>query len=111
MLTGRRRLYRVSGDSMRPTLHPDHWIWVALTQPQLPNVDDLVMVTDPATPSRLLVKRVRSKGQATFSVGSDNPLEGRDSRHFGSLSPEQLHGYVIACIDTAALRESRWLRK
>ena len=94
---------------MTPTLNPGDWVWVDVHTRRTPIQNELVMVRDPAEPSRLLVKRIRSMGDATFSVGSDNPLSGRDSRHFGSLPIPLLCGYVIGHIDIQSLRKSRWI--
>ncbi|MEC8024214.1 MAG: S26 family signal peptidase [Myxococcota bacterium] len=101
----------MSGESMTPTLNPGDWVWVDVHTRRAPAVNDLVMVRDPSDPSRLLVKRVRSRGSSTFAVGSDNPLSGRDSRHFGSLTMPQLYGYVVGHIDLLSLQRSRWIER
>lgn len=90
----RLRIFRVSGESMRPTLRDGDWVLVDACGARMPSPGDLVVVRDPD--NRVLVKRVRSRSDKTFAVGSDNPLEARDSRHFGSLSPKHLVGNVIA---------------
>jgi phage repressor protein C with HTH and peptisase S24 domain len=79
---------------MMPTLHPGDVLVLRTLRQPLPDVGALVVVHDPARPGRRLVKRVASQGRATFSVSSDNPLEGRDSRQFGSLQAEQVVGCV-----------------
>ena len=95
----RFRLFRVSGHSMWPTFHPGDWLCVRLcphgAPGALPQPGQIVLLRDPASTQRLLVKRVRSLGDATFAVGSDDPTQGRDSRHFGSLSAEHLVGHVV----------------
>ena len=88
------RLYRVRGASMEPTLHSGDWV-LARTASFEPAVGDLVVASDPGQPSRILVKRVRSMGDTTVALASDNPFEGRDSRHFGSVGKSELLGRVI----------------
>lgn len=79
---------------MEPALSPGDVLLLRPVRGGLPRVGSLVVLHDPADARRLLVKRVVSHGDATFSVGSDNPTEGRDSRHFGSLRPTELVGRV-----------------
>lgn len=80
---------------MHPTLHDDDVVWA---DPSIGfrdlAVGDLVVVRHPCEPGLLMVKRVSSFGNARFSVSSDNPLEGQDSRHFGPLSDADLVGLV-----------------
>lgn len=79
---------------MHPTLEDGDLVWV---QPmsELPSVDEIVVVRDPERPGHTLIKRVRSRGDASFSVGSDDPTVGRDSRHFGSLRQPHLLGRAV----------------
>lgn len=84
----------VEGGSMAPTLLPGDWL---LADPeayrrQPPRVGQLVLVSDPRQPARLLVKRVAA-------VSADGRLEVRgdaaastDSRVFGSLDPASVEG-------------------
>ena len=86
----------VKGESMRPTLEPGDWL---LVDPDAyadapPAVDDLVLVSDPRQPSRLLVKRVsevHDDGRELF-VGGDAPDASTDSRAFGSVSASTVGG-------------------
>lgn len=91
----RRRVFRVTGHSMVPTLWPGDVVAVATRPGRLPTPGEVVVVHDPGRPGRALVKRARSRGERSFAVGSDAPLEARDSRHFGSLPPESLIGRVL----------------
>lgn len=92
----RYRLVRVRGHSMEPTLHDGDWVLFAERSGSgLPAIGALVVARSPELPEREVVKRVTSHGQGTFALGSDNPLEGRDSRHFGSLTTRELRGQVI----------------
>ncbi len=79
---------------MTPTLADGDLILVR-QHDALPVIGALVAVRHPHT-DLMMVKRVRSRGAHTFAVGSDNPTEGTDSRHFGSLPPEKLEGLVTA---------------
>ena len=92
---GHRGCYRVKGHSMSPLLSPGDLIWVDTQVHALPSLGDVVVVRDPRTRRRILVKRARSRGTATFSVGSDSPTCGRDSRHFGPLRIEHLIGRAM----------------
>lgn len=86
----------VEGDSMRPTLVPGDWL---LVDPDAyvdgaPQVGDLVLVPDPRSPSRLLVKRVAEvhEGGRELLVAGDAPDESTDSRTFGSVQVKALEG-------------------
>ncbi len=103
-IQGERRCYRVEGDSMSPSLLPGDLIWVTTYTRGLPSPGDVVVVRDPQDLQRILVKRARSCGAVTFSVGSDNPTSGRDSRHFGSLGIEHLIGRAILSCSPSSLR-------
>lgn len=90
----RQRVFRVRGRSMLPTLAPGDILVLRSPGDALPDVGQLVVIHDPQHETRRLVKRVASHGRRTLSVRSDNPLEGRDSRHFGSLGSDQVVGVV-----------------
>ena len=92
---------------MLPTLTPGDVLILTAPPARLPDVGSLVVVEDPTRPGHRLVKRVASHGRATFSVSSDNPLEGRDSRHFGSLQPTQLVGQVRLVLPLGRWRPPR----
>ncbi len=86
----------VSGDSMRPTLETGDWL---LADPEAyaevaPRVGELVLVPDPRSPDRLLVKRVaevHDEGRELFVTG-DAPDASTDSRAFGSVSASAVGG-------------------
>ncbi|MEM9489995.1 MAG: S26 family signal peptidase [Myxococcota bacterium] len=92
---GKRRCYRVEGYSMAPSLIPGDVVWTEIGLPGLPTPGDVVVVRDPQERRRILVKRIRSRGAETFSVGSDDPTCGRDSRHFGPLRAGHLIGRAL----------------
>ncbi len=89
---GRDNLYRVTGLSMAPTLRPGDVVGIEPLAERLPHPGEIVVIRDPQEPERTLIKRTRSRGDDTFAVGSDDPSEARDSRHFGSLRRDDLVG-------------------
>jgi nickel-type superoxide dismutase maturation protease len=91
-LCGRRRWFRVRGDSMYPTLKSGDCVLTNRNNHGLPTIGDIVVVHDPERDGAWLVKRVSSHGKQAFAVRSDNATEGRDSRQFGSLTPNMLIG-------------------
>lgn len=97
-------LIKVAGRSMVPALAPGDWILVRKSSDGLPQPGEVVIIRHPVANEKILVKRVRSNGQKTFSVGSDNPFEGSDSRHFGSLPAEACLGRVVGCWRPSASR-------
>lgn len=75
----------VAGASMLPGLQPGDRLVVV---PLGPRRGRLVVVADPRSPDRVLIKRVRSVGPDGVHVRGDNPLHSTDSRTFG---PVPLH--------------------
>ena len=86
----------VRDDSMRPELAPGDRLWVD-PRPGRPFVrGDVVVLRDPETPGRLLVKRVTglagdrpgpgtSVPEGSVYLEGDNPDLSRDSRAFGPV--------------------------
>ncbi|MEM6961265.1 MAG: S26 family signal peptidase [Myxococcota bacterium] len=103
---GHRRLYRVSGQSMLPTLRSGDLVWVDVSAAAQPELGALVVVRSPEPRGKPLVKRVSSLGDSTFAVGSDSPVEARDSRSFGSLKLSHFIGTVIAHWSPSVLRDT-----
>ncbi len=95
---GKRWRFRVSNNSMLPTLKPQEDVLVVpvnKTTPIAPG--DIVVCFHPLTPTMRLVKRVSE----TFYDGScyvlsDNAAEGSDSRTFGVVGRELLIGRVTS---------------
>jgi nickel-type superoxide dismutase maturation protease len=87
------RRVRVTGDSMLPgfragdrlLLGPPWWI----------RPGQVVAVTDPRAPARLLVKRVHALSRLAVEVRGDNEAASTDSRHFGPLPRSSLAGRVL----------------
>jgi len=91
------RRFRVEDDSMRPALEPGDYVlvnrWAYKFHP--PVKGDLVVVQDPETPQRFLVKRVSDVPDATqIRVAGDNADRSRDSRAFGPISLREIVGKV-----------------
>ena len=91
------RRFRVEDDSMRPALEPGDYVlvnrWAYRFRP--PSKGDIVVVRDPETPDRFLVKRisdVRDAGQVR--VAGDNANRSRDSRTFGPIDRHEIVGKV-----------------
>jgi signal peptidase I len=95
----------VKGSSMTPTLLPgDHLLVRPVRRLRR---GDMVVVRDPHAEGRWVVKRVAAlPGQsvtvdgATLHAGDglivlgDNPAQSTDSRSYGPVSPEDVHGRV-----------------
>ena len=97
----RRRLFRVSGDSMRPTFEDGDLVLVDVDDTSLPAPGTLVVARHPQQAGRVLIKRVLSQGRDTVALGSDNPTAGVDSRHFGSVPRVDIIGPVTATLSWA----------
>ncbi len=88
----RPRRVLVEGLSMTPTLQPGDRLLV-VRRPG-PRHGAVVAVTDPRTPSRVLVKRVTSLVGDEVVVHGDNPAASTDSRDFGPVARRALLGTV-----------------
>jgi len=91
------RRFRVEDDSMRPALEPGDYVlvnrWAYKFRP--PAKGDLVVVRDPETPDRFLVKRVSETSDAgKIRVAGDNSNRSRDSRMFGPIAHQEIIGKV-----------------
>jgi nickel-type superoxide dismutase maturation protease len=99
-----RRLhrYRVTGDSMQPTLKPDTEI---LANPRAyrdtsPRQGDIVVAKHPYRTDIVIVKRVASVAEGgACRLRSDNPDAGTDSGAFGDVKPERILGRVTHRFD------------
>ncbi len=110
---GQRRFFRVRGESMEPTLSDGDFVWVDCSDDgdrQRPRADDIVVACEPGT-DRVVVKRVRGRGTKTVSLGSDNPFEARDSRHYGSVDLANVIGIATLRWRTRGWRIERLARR
>ena len=99
-LLGRYLRFRVAGASMIPTLHEGDWVFVdkkayhaALTSPR---VGDIVLAEHPSRADFMIVKRVCQITDGKYFLQGDNPCESTDSRNYGYLSNEQIHGRIVS---------------
>jgi len=88
---GRRRLFRVRGSSMTPELEDGDWV---LVKPLRGGVSIGAVVVADFPGVGIVVKRVRSRGNATVALGSDNPSDATDSRELGSIAVSAVIGIV-----------------
>jgi nickel-type superoxide dismutase maturation protease len=87
---GKRRAFRVEGDSMLPTLKDGEA--VLIDPASTFGAGDIVVARHPFKKSVLVVKRVESiAGDRCLLVG-DNAAESSDSRQFGSVSLTEVLG-------------------
>jgi nickel-type superoxide dismutase maturation protease len=91
------RRFRVEDDSMRPALEPGDYVLVNCWAYKFrsPAKGDLVVVRDPETPQRFLVKRVSAVLDGLqIHVAGDNADRSRDSRAFGPIALREILGKV-----------------
>lgn len=102
-LTGRRRLLRVTGDSMAPTLAGGA---VVMMDPRAfrkrkPREGEIVVARHPREAGLRIVKRVAAvyggeAGVVRLVLSSDNAGAGADSRAFGPVAAELALGLVTS---------------
>ncbi|TLZ83380.1 MAG: nickel-type superoxide dismutase maturation protease [Methanobacteriota archaeon] len=91
------RRFRVEDDSMRPELATGDYVlvnrWAYRFRP--PAKGDIVVVRDPETPDRFLVKRISDVPDAgQIRLAGDNANRSRDSRTFGPIDLREIVGKV-----------------
>jgi nickel-type superoxide dismutase maturation protease len=95
------RRVRVEDDSMRPTLEPGDRLLVDVAEyrRRAPRAGEIVILVDPADPSRWLVKRVTAVDAtaSTLDVRGDAVENARDSREFGPVPLDSVIGHVYEC--------------
>lgn len=103
-LLGRRRRFRVAGDSMRPTLLPGDIVLIALLPSgdgvsRLPNTGDVLLCKHPYQRGAHILKRLEHiTADGRFFMVGDNPSESTDSRAFGALDRDRVIGRVSAVL-------------
>jgi nickel-type superoxide dismutase maturation protease len=91
---GRRRAFRVEGDSMKPTLKKDDVVLIESTNDV--SVGDIVLAQHPYKQSVKILKRVdKIDENGRISLVGDNPQESTDSRTFGTVSIEYIYGKAV----------------
>jgi nickel-type superoxide dismutase maturation protease len=95
---GRRRAFRVEGDSMLPTLkHGDR----LLIDPRAPiAVGDIVTANHPYKKSVRIIKRIESidPSSGRLILCGDNPASSTDSRSLGAIARSEIVGKVVCLI-------------
>ena len=101
-LLKRRHRMVVENQSMLPTLNPGDEILVnrQAYASRSPQVGEIVVLQDPRQASLLIIKRVVACVHGCVEVRGDNPAKSTDSRQFGLVPLELLHGKVT-CIFSA----------
>jgi nickel-type superoxide dismutase maturation protease len=91
---GRRKAFRVEGDSMQPTLNDNDVVLIEPTTSVA--VGDIVLAQHPYKQSVKMLKRVEKIDEnGRFSLVGDNPDESTDSRTFGTVSIEYIYGKAV----------------
>lgn len=91
---GRRKAFRVDGDSMQPTLNDNDVVLIEPTDNIA--VGDIVLAQHPYKQSVRMLKRVDNIDEnGRFSLVGDNPQESTDSRTFGTVSIEYIYGKAV----------------
>ncbi len=84
-------LYRVAGESMRPTYEPGDtllgWRWFR------PRAGQVVVAWQDSRP---LVKRIKRLSGHQVWIEGDNPAASTDSRSFGPVTLAQVEAVIIA---------------
>ena len=102
-LIRRRRLLRVIGDSMTPTLPAGAVVMVDPHAYRMrnPREDEIVVARHPRQAEMRIVKRVAAvyesdEGKERVVLASDNAAAGADSRAFGPVAAELVLGRVTS---------------
>ncbi|MGF1460959.1 MAG: nickel-type superoxide dismutase maturation protease [Leptolyngbyaceae cyanobacterium] len=93
----RYRRFRVTGDSMLPTLPPNSEVLINLQSylKHLPHAEDIVVAYHPLQPQLRIVKRVKSvDSDGACFLSGDNERDSQDSRHFGLVPLVAIIGKV-----------------
>jgi len=100
---GRRSRYRVTGHSMEPTLYPGEFVLATSRSPGEVleiNSGDLVVGRHPADQQILIIKRIgRRTAEGSFTLASDNPAQGTDSRQWGAVKRDLILGRVTLVLN------------
>jgi nickel-type superoxide dismutase maturation protease len=91
---GRRRAFRVQGDSMSPTVKDGEVVMISPKASVEPG--DIVLAKHPYKQSVKMLKRIESIDEnGEYSLVGDNPGESTDSRTFGTVAREYIDGKAI----------------
>ena len=98
-LLRRRRRYRVTGESMKPTLTAGDVVFVD-TRASI-GENDIVCARHPHDPSLVIIKRVGFTDEnGQLFLMSDNPhaADAADSNRFGRVGPDRVEGVVTSVL-------------
>ncbi|MCP4448472.1 MAG: hypothetical protein GY811_24480 [Myxococcales bacterium] len=87
---------------MCPTLVPGDYVVIDARSSEAIELGAIVVARLPEDDT-VVIKRLRSRGDYTVFLGSDDPNVGRDSRHFGSLPGGSVVGEVILHLGTSRI--------
>lgn len=83
---------------MLPTLKPGEF--VLLDPKREATIGDLVVADHPGKPIRILKRVAGLDETGNLVLLSDNQDAGNDSRHFGPVSPQAIHGLVTLSLSS-----------
>ncbi len=79
---------------MCPLLGDGDYVLVKSSGDCSAQLNQIVVARHPQS-GEIIIKRVLSIGSSAAYLGSDNPTEGTDSRHFGSVDFSDILGPVV----------------
>ncbi len=96
LITGLRRLCRVEGDSMLPSLNEGDVVMYKPINPEkvFAKEGEIVVAKHPLDPQNLIIKRVQGSSLSGLDLRGDNNSSSIDSRQFGLVSNRFLIGIV-----------------
>lgn len=95
LILRRRRRFKVTGESMMPSLQPGEQILIApyIYRQQLPQLGDIIVTTHPQQKQLMIVKRItRINEDGSYFVTGDNLAASNDSRHWGTIKLTDIIG-------------------
>lgn len=98
-LLGKRKRFRVQGNSMLPLLQPGEEILIDrhAYQNSLPQIGELVVAIHPEKSNLPIVKRVKAiTPEGKYFLIGDNLAQSTDSNAFGAVSLEHILGKVTS---------------
>lgn len=98
-LLGKRKRFRVQGNSMLPLLQPGEEILIDrhAYQSSLPQVGELVVAIHPEKVNLPIVKRVKAiTPEGKYFLIGDNLAHSTDSHDFGAVSLDNILGKVTS---------------
>lgn len=98
-LLGKRKRFRVQGNSMLPLLQPEEEILIdhLAYQNSLPQIGDIVVAIHPNRPDLRMVKRITEiTAEGKYFLTGDNLAESTDSHFFGAVEIDHILGKVTS---------------